>query len=242
MGVDDIVSLHSTSLGANTLTGLQGDDLLDGSDGSDWLMPGPGNDTVIGGSGTDMVSFSDLTAGVRVLLAAGTAISGNETNYLSDIENVTGTILGDYIQGDDQNNRLRGLGDYDWFVGSAGQDSYDGGTGRDMISYVASPDGVSVDLGRGRGLAGQAKGDTYTSIERVTGSVFSDLFYGSDGEDDFRGLGGFDCFVGSGGGKDRYDGGTSVDTVAYSSSVAGVVASLLLGLGGRCCPRSLYFD
>ena len=226
---------------ANTLTGLQGDDLLDGSDGSDWLMPGPGNDTVIGGSGTDMVSFSDLTAGVRVLLAAGTAISGNETNYLSDIENVTGTILGDYIQGDDQNNRLRGLGDYDWFVGSAGQDSYDGGTGRDMISYVASPDGVSVDLGRGRGLAGQAKGDTYTSIERVTGSVFSDLFYGSDGEDDFRGLGGFDWFVGSGGGKDRYDGGTSVDTVAYSSSVAGVVASLLLGRGSAGdAARDLY--
>jgi Ca2+-binding RTX toxin-like protein len=160
---------------------------------------------------------------------------------LVSIENITGSVHGDNIRGDAGDNRSRGLGDYDWLVGSDGNDFYDGGNGRDMVSYVHASSGVTVNLGSGRGTAGQANGDRYVSIERATGSIYEDLFFGSSGEDDFRGLGSYDWFVGSGGGKDRYDGGSGKDTVAYSSSSAGVTASLLLGRGSAGdAARALY--
>lgn len=226
---------------ANTLIGLGGDDTLYGGCGDDWLTPGPGNDLVDGSHGHDMVSFVDSLAPVRVLLAEGLATGAGETDRLVSIEQVTGTVFADYIEGDRRDNRLRGLGDYDWFVGSEGSDLYEGGTGRDMVSYVRATGPVTVDLGQGRGLAGQALGDRYLDIERITGSVHAYLFFGSDGEDDFRGLGGYDWFVGSGGGKDRYDGGTGRDTVAYSASAGGISASLLLGRGlSGDAARDLY--
>jgi len=225
----------------NALTGLGGNDTLMGNDGSDWLTPGAGNDIIDGGGWVDMVSFVDQSQAVIADLTAGTVRSGSDTNTVRNVENLTGSIYGDFIRGDDNDNRLRGLGDYDWMVGSAGQDTIDGGTGRDMISYVYSPDRVVVDLGTGLGSAGQAAGDTLISVERVTGSIYSDLFYGSDGADDFRGLGGYDWFVGSGGGKDRYDGGSGFDMVSYAASDAGVSASLLLGRGSRGdAARDLY--
>ena len=128
-------------------------------------------------------------------------------------------------------NRVRAGGGYDWMVGSEGADYFDGGNGRDMISYVYAATSVTVDLGAQQGLAGEAAGDRYVNVERVTGSVHADLFYGSEGQDDFRGLGGYDWFVGSTGGRERFDGGSGRDTVAYSASTAGVSASLALGYG-----------
>lgn len=229
--------------GDDTLTGLAGNDTLLGGEGNDFITPGAGSDSVDGGAGSDMVSFVDLGAAVIVDLQVGTARSGADTNTLTGIENITGTIFGDYILGDAGDNRLRGLGDYDWFVGSDGNDFYDGGTGRDMISYALAASGVSVDLGNGRGTNGQASGDRYVSIERVTGSGHADLIIGGDQAEDFRGLGGYDWFVGSGGGKDRYDGGSGRDTVAYSASTSGVTASLLLGRGSRGdADRDLYIS
>jgi Ca2+-binding RTX toxin-like protein len=227
----------------NTLTGLAGNDSILGGAGNDWLTPGVGHDTVDGGSGTDMVSFVDLTQGANINLTTGLAASGGHTDALRNVENITGTIYGDFIQGNGAANLLRGLGDYDWIVGSAGNDTIDGGNGRDMISYVYAGSGVTVDLGQGRGLAGQAAGDTYVSVERVTGSIYPDLFYGSDGQDDFRGLGGYDWFIASTGGRDRYEGGTGLDTVSYAYASAGVSASLQLGYGSRGdAVRDLYTD
>jgi len=224
----------------NTLTGGAGNDSIDGRGGNDWITPGAGNDTVDGGAGTDMVSFDDARARVEVDLTTGRATSGTETDTLRGIENVTGSIFGDLIIGDAGANLLRGMGDYDWFVGSDGNDTIDGGTGRDTISYAASTGGVTVDLGAGRGLAGQAEGDRYISIERATGSSFADIFYGSADEDEFRGLGGNDWFVGSFG-RDRYDGGSGLDTVAYTQAPGGVEASLLLGRGSAGqAVRDLY--
>ncbi|UWR28346.1 CAP domain-containing protein (plasmid) [Sulfitobacter sp. S223] len=227
------------------LDGFAGDatqsEIVQGTPGNDWLTPGSGNDTVVGGAGSDMISFVDLEQAVNVNLETQVALSGNDTNTLEGIENVTGTIYGDYIQGDAGDNLLRGLGNYDWFIGSEGRDSYEGGSGRDMVSYVFSQEGVTVNLSTGVGEAGLAMQDSYTSIERVTGSVHSDLMFGSDKADDFRGLGGYDWFVGSGGGKDRYDGGSGLDTVSYALSTEGVTASLLAGRGSSGdAARDLY--
>lgn len=217
--------------GNDMIYGGTGDDELFGEDGFDWLMPGEGTDTINGGADTDMVSFLGLTSGVTVDLSAGTAVSGGQSNTLVDIENVTGTIFGDVITGDDGANWIRALGDYDWIIGSDGADTLDGGTGQDMVSYVNAALGVEVDLGTGAGVSGQAAGDTYISIERATGSVFNDIFHGTTGEDTFRGLGGYDTFYSSTGGRDRYDGGSGLDTVSYADAAAGISASLIAGFG-----------
>lgn len=229
-----------TGSGDDNITGNTSSNEITSGRGSDFILPGTGNDTVDGGQNDDMVSFSNATTAVRVDLSTGTATSGSDTNTLIDIENITGSIYGDYIVGDDGANRLRGLGDYDWIVASGGNDNIDGGNGRDMISYVAFDSGVTINLGNGT-VQGDGVFDRLTSIERATGSVHADLTYGSSGQDDFRGLGGYDWFVGSTGGRDRYDGGNGQDTVAYTASSGGVVASLLLGRGSTGdAARDLY--
>jgi RTX calcium-binding nonapeptide repeat (4 copies) len=120
------------------------------------------------------------------------AVSGGETDTLISIENVTGTKFQDYIRGYAGNNQILGLGYCNWLVGSGGADFFDGATGRGMVSYVYAGAGATVNLGTAYGGAGQAAGDRYVSIERVIGSVYNDLIYGSSGPDDFRGLYGED--------------------------------------------------
>lgn len=216
---------------SDTLTGGSNDDTLNGNGGADWINPYLGNDMVNGGPGNDMVSFSDHFQSVTINLSQNIATVGPDTNILNSIEHATGGVRADHITGDSGDNRLRGLGDYDWFVGSNGDDTYDGGTGRDMVAYSSAAAGVTIDFALGQGMGGQAQGDTYVSIERATGSGHSDLIIGGSGAEDFRGLGGSDWFVGSGGGRDRYDGGSGRDTVAYTAASSGVEASLFLGRG-----------
>jgi hypothetical protein len=211
-------------------------------DANQWHNVGLGSDSIDGGGGSDMISFVSSAAALNIDMDAGTASGTGVAHTFQNFENVTGSIFGDYIVGDDASNRLRGLGDYDWFVGSGGNDRYDGGNGRDMVSYIDATSAVLVRLGGGTNT-GLAAGDQYTSIERVTGSSFADVFYGSNGQDDFRGQGGYDTFIGSGGGKDRYYGGSGLDTVSYIESGAGVTASLFLGRGSTGdAARDLYFD
>lgn len=217
--------------GVNVLNGLAGNDSLSGMGGNDWIAPGQGRDTVDGGAGIDMISFSDQAQAVVVNLTTGTAQVGRDTKQITGIENVTGTIYSDFLTGDANDNWLRGLGGYDWFIATTGNDTYDGSNGRDMVTYINAPSAVTVDLGQQRGLAGMAATHIYVGIERVTGSVHNDVFYGSAGQDEFRAAGGYDWFIDSPG-RDRYDGGTGFDTVAYSLATSGVSASLLRGSGG----------
>ncbi|MFN4171272.1 MAG: calcium-binding protein, partial [Pseudorhodobacter sp.] len=109
--------------GAENIVGTAGDDILMAGGGNDWITPGAGSDTVDGGTGVDMVSFVDAPTRAVVNLAAGTAVVGDDVNILQNIENVTGSIYGDLITGDDGDNWIRALGDYDWIVGSWGNDT-----------------------------------------------------------------------------------------------------------------------
>lgn len=241
IALSDITEYGTES--ADNLEGTGAAELFYGLAGNDWITPGGGNDTVNGGDGFDMVSFYNLpdTDGrtnldyrLAIDLTAGVAQSHDrsETIQLTNLERVTGTVFADFIVGNANNNELRGLGDYDWFVGSEGNDTIDGGTGRDMVSYVNSESGIALSIGTG-GFGGLAAGDVYRGVERATGSIYSDTFFGDAGENEFRGLGGYDTFIGSIGGRERYDGGSGFDTVSYYASDAGVVASLLLGYGSE---------
>ena len=245
------------------INGTSAAEIINALDGWDWITPGGGNDTIDGGPGTDMVSFVNLpdTPGrtnvqyrLDIDLTAGTAHShdNSEIMQILNVERVTGTIFADKIKGTAGDNQLRALGDYDWFTATTGNDTMDGGNGKDMISYVewqntaanlaenvfsdsgAPPasggvTGVVVDLNNTANNTHLAAGHTYISIERITGSGRQDVFWGDGNSNDFRGLGDYDWFVGSTGGRERYFGGDGLDTVTYFQSGSGVSASLRNG-------------
>lgn len=124
----------------------------------------------------------------------------------------------------------------DLITGSAGPDIISGGLGLDAVIYEAmtvaseSAVGVTVDLGTGFGLGGDADGDILISIEDVLGSAARDTLIGSDrrnalagglGDDTLTGLKGDDFLSGDGGqdqlfggdGDDVLRGGTANDTL-----------------------------
>jgi Ca2+-binding RTX toxin-like protein len=122
---------------------------------------------------------------------------------------ITGTALGlthngglggDIIDGKAGDDVLRGWESTDRLIGGAGADVIDGGEGSDYASYQTATSGVTVDLRDSSGAAntGDAKGDTFISVERFLLSGTSDTFHGSnaafarniayglDGDDNFR--------------------------------------------------------
>jgi Ca2+-binding RTX toxin-like protein len=95
---------------------------------------------------------------------------------------------------------------------------------------------------------GDAEGDSFDSIENLTGSAFGDRLSGNDvdniisgasGDDSLRGLGGDDVLEGGAGddwfdggiGSDALHGGAGADALSYSGSSAGVFIDMLTGQG-----------
>ncbi|MBO9448895.1 type VI secretion system tube protein Hcp [Tropicibacter sp. R16_0] len=248
---------------SQTLNGTPDSEQINGLGGFDWIIPGRGNDTVDGGPDRDMVSYTDVIEvpgrGTNFMvdldLGAGIAkLFGGEVDQLISIERATGSIFADVMRGTDGNDELRGIGDYDWFIATEGNDTLNGGNGLDMVTFLeaessgapvvqdifatdgvpptgAAVGGVLLDLANGSNNTGLADGLTLISVERVTGSSHQDVFFGDGEQNDFRGLGGFDWFVSSTGGRERYFGGDGVDTVTYFNAGAGVTASLRNGAG-----------
>ncbi len=128
-----------------------------------------------------------------------------------------GSTLDDTLIGDDGNNVLSGLSGRDSLVGAGGDDlfyagpdasTYDGGPGRDTVSFqalapaatVALPNrGVDVDLGQGTAtFVGSSDAiATLTGLENVVGSRFNDSISG-------------------GAQNNRLDGGDGYDILGYA--------------------------
>ncbi len=93
----------------------------------------------------------------------------------------------------------------DKFYSSTGKDTYYGGEGSDTVSYDYAATGVVLNLDSGVGIAGEAQGDKYTSIENVNGSRYSDTIWGSDDGNRIHSRGGND-WVYAGNGDDYVTG------------------------------------
>lgn len=145
---------------------------------------------------------------------------------------------GDRLDGGIGNDTLLGgFGDDD-LEGGLGADVLNGGDGIDTANYTKATAGVIVDLIYG-GTGGEAKGDTYISIEAVDGSAFADTIKGTDGDNILSGRAGDDFLYGRGGndslrgeqGADHLDGGTGIDTATYYEAKSGISLDLILGRG-----------
>jgi Ca2+-binding RTX toxin-like protein len=135
------VTTLAGSSSADSILGTSGDDVLAAGAGNDTIAPGAGNDRVCGEAGTDTASFAG-GAKVTVNLATGTA-SGQGTDLLSTIENLTGSSLADTLLGNSLANLIRagkgadtarGGGGNDTLLGEAGNDRLFGQAGRDHLT------------------------------------------------------------------------------------------------------------
>ncbi len=177
-------------------------------------------------------------------------------------QTLTGTAGNDTLVGGGDNDLLSGLGGMDILMGAGGNDTLLGGDGADTLfggdgadvldgggtnqfefdvaSYAdpGATTGVAVNLATG-GTAGAAAGDTYTSIEWVTGTGFADTLVGDTGNNILEGAGGIDTLIGEhgddfllgGAGGDLLDGGSGVDGAVYVFATSAVTVDLQTGIG-----------
>jgi Ca2+-binding RTX toxin-like protein len=216
---NDVIVLSDDSGSAD---GRDGDDSITGGAGDDTLRGGAGNDTIDGGAGFDILTYADATSGVTstgkgvsVNLATGTATDNwGNTDHISGVEEVIGTAFADTLTGGNAANDALEV-----FVGGAGNDVIDGGTGRDRVLYTTSPAGITVSMTTGTATDGFGGTDSLAHIEEIWGSPFADSMKGGQGGESFEG----------GAGNDTLDGGLGINAVTYMSSPAGVVVNLKAG-------------
>ena len=142
----------------------------------------------------------------------------NGTNFN---DTLFGTTNADEIHGGNGADVLFGYGGNDFLfgdagndtlIGGAGADALNGGTGFDTASYASATGSVYVNLAANTGAYGDAQGDTFSSIEKVVGSNFSDVLMAHDAGVVFEGGGGHDYLTG-GAGVDNLNGGAGNDTL-----------------------------
>jgi Ca2+-binding RTX toxin-like protein len=216
-----------TGTGFNdTLTGDANANVLDGGAGNDILIGGAGADALIGGAGTDTASYTTSTLALIASLANAAGNTGDAAgDTYSGIENLTGGAGDDTLSGDGAANAIDGGNGNDVLIGGAGADALTGGAGTDTASYATAAAGVTANLTTPASNTGDAAGDTYTTIENLTGSAFADILTGTTGANVLDGGAGDDTLTG-GAGADTLIGGAGIDTASYSAATAAVIANL----------------
>lgn len=223
----------------DTLTSIENvvgsafNDTITGNSSSNVLTGGAGNDTIDGGTGTDTADYSTAYNAVKVSLTSKTA-SGQGTDSLLNIENVTGSRYSDSLTGNTGANTLyAGSGD-DTVHGGAGNDILNGGSGSDTAYYTSATSAVKVNLALTTAqITGGAGTDTLISIESLTGGKYSDTLTGNSSANTLNGGGSNDKLSGDSGndvliggtGRDTLTGGAGYDTFKFNAINESVVGT-----------------
>ena len=200
--------------GNNALTGVTGADYLYGFGGNDVLWGGADGDTIDGGEGIDTAVYTGSYEGVYADMSINLYFGGHATgDTLTGVENLIGSSYDDVLVGYTGTNVLTGaagndalfgafdddtlLGgkDNDTLTGGTGADVLNGGDGTDTASYLTAAAGLTVSLTTGTGT-GDAQGDTFISVENLTGSGFTDTLVGDGNANVLDGGGGSDILQG----------------------------------------------
>jgi Ca2+-binding RTX toxin-like protein len=180
-------------LSIDSLRGSDFNDTLTGDAGWNRLEGGLGNDTLDGGAGINVVSYEHATPGIGNLgVTVDLGIIGQQDTVgagldtLSNFQIVIGSAGHDTLTGDGNDNLL---------LGGAGADALHGGGGTDGVDYEFASTGVTVSLAQPGLNTGDAAGDTFDSIENLSGSQFNDVLIGDSGNNQLWGFNGNDTFV-----------------------------------------------
>jgi Ca2+-binding RTX toxin-like protein len=177
--------------GHDKLLGGDGNDTLNGGAGNDYFVGGAGNDKMDGGADIDTVDYSaSETMGAHVNMKDNIYGGAAAGDSISNVENVTGTMFGDYIQGTAANNKIIGGEGNDSLYGNGGVDFLDGGDGNDYISASGNTGGSTLLGGKGDDkLLGSQGADTINGGEGndfINAHTGSDKITGGAGEDKFE--------------------------------------------------------
>ncbi|MEQ6204396.1 calcium-binding protein [Sulfitobacter sp. HNIBRBA2951] len=201
---EDLIVLRT----ATATNAGEGNDLVLGSAQSDTIEGGAGEDVLRGNAGDDVIEggegFDQLFGG-------------------ADNDMLEGGGGQDLLVGGDGNDNLRGGDAADTLAGSAGADAHFGGAGIDTADYGESRGSLRVDLLFSQINTNIAAGDTYDSIENLTGSQGFDNLRGTFGDNVIRGMANVDYIFGRRG-NDTLEGGVGDDVL-----FGGVGVDLLIG-------------
>jgi Ca2+-binding RTX toxin-like protein len=196
---------------------------------------------VMGMTGGTITGLTQVTNGVTLFSATGLNVSAAAFGatleddssargvqlLLSGADTITGTNYADVLfghAGNDQlsagagNDRIEGGSGNDVLIGGAGSDTLIGGTGVDTASYAGAAKGVVASLATPSLNTNDAKGDTYSLIENLTGSSFADTLTGDSAANRISGGAGNDTLSG-GHGKDVLIGGTGADSFVFNTKL-----------------------
>ncbi|KZK85077.1 Bifunctional hemolysin/adenylate cyclase precursor [Pseudovibrio sp. Ad13] len=167
-----------------------------------------------------------------------------DTSPSIQFEFADGTILSNIALKEDGRAKHYGTAGDDTFIGSDGRDEVYGSSGADaingkeghnIVNYLLSTEGVSVNLDTGVMTGGFAEGDQLTNIDAIIGSWYDDVLIGDDndnylfaqaGNDHLEGGAGDDELNAYADGSDYLDGGEGNDTVRYRWSSSAVTVDL----------------
>lgn len=195
-GNDRTNIFHGDGFG-DVMYGRGGNDLLFGHGGVDILNGDDGDDYLSGGADGDFLNGGD----------------GDDRSY--------GGAGNDRINpGDGEDDAYGGSGD-DTFIAGRGDQYYNGGSGSDWVSYENASSGIGISLSHGSAWRGEARRDTFVSIENVIGT---------DHDDDIRGTNGNNKLVG-GAGADQIRGYAGDDQITGGANSALAGDRLFGGLG-----------
>jgi len=254
--------------GDDVMRGGFGIDSMDGGDGSDlyvYSIGEPINDTGTTGIDTQQTPRSgsiQTAGGIENLTLVGNIgpdsgqatfdafFSGNFDGNNNPFFDIVPELIGNNL-----NNVITGNGRFNFFIGAAGNDTFIGGGGLDIVEYdspissivPAGPSGITVTFtggGTGSAVTADMGTDVFQGISGVVGSRFNDSISGGTGADDqiLIGSGGNDTIVGGGGndtllglqGNDSLVGdntsstivGSTHDVVSYFDSETAVIVNL----------------
>ncbi|WP_282153983.1 calcium-binding protein [Ruegeria atlantica] len=208
----------------NPMVGTAADEFFYGDDRNNTMIGNTGNDQFIGGAGDDLLdgrSATDdanflwdiadylneyfiygTTQGINADLANNTIIDTfGDTDTVLEVVRIFGTPWADTINGSGRGEAFDPYGGDDIIIGGGGSDSlfYHLSEG----AFQGQTTGITVSMsttteGAGTVIDPFGDTDTYTGIERIRATQFTDTFSGGFGDMRLRGLAGDDIFnVGS---------------------------------------------
>jgi Ca2+-binding RTX toxin-like protein len=177
-------------------------DVLIGSSANESFLGGFGDDSIDGGGGIDTVEYGFVGSRVVVNLAAGFATGGAGTDFISNVENIKGSIFDDILIGDSGANVINGDNGNDGLNGVAGADTLTGGQGADLFffqfgqstlsasdritDFTIGTDGISLFTQDGLAVTtpstfSRAADSTATTLVNLVNQVFTDANGASSG-------------------------------------------------------------
>ena len=217
-------SANADPLVVTTINGTGGDDVMSGTDGADNIIAAGGNDVIYGGGNRDRV---DAGAGDDYVEMG----DGDHYPFQDD----AGTWVDRGVYGGAGNDQIVGGPDRIYMRGGDGDDlfvlhpsnrqwsRFDGGNGRDTLSFQRFEAGVTVALdapyydpantGNWHTILGNQH---FVNMENLKGSQYADTLTGDDGDNFIYGLGG----------DDLIDGGLGVDIAVFAGNDSDYVISI----------------